>query len=70
MIIPPAEHPSGWLCLVAFIFRRGRSLLILADKVLSGTTGWRISEGKVPRFLYNYTNGAFGANFPQKEKLQ
>ena len=24
MYIPPAEHPSGWLCLVAFIFRRGR----------------------------------------------
>ena len=64
MYIPPAEYPSGWLCLVAFIFRRGRSLLILADKVLSGTTGWGISKGKVPRFLYIYTNGAFGADVP------
>ena len=65
MYIPPAEHPSGWLCLVAFIFRRGRSLLILVGKVLSGTSDKRISKGKVPRFFYNYTNGAFGANFPQ-----
>ena len=65
MHIPPAEHPSGWLCLVAFIFRRGRSLLILVGKVLSGTSDKRMSKGKVPRFFYIYTNGAFGANFPQ-----
>ena len=29
----------------------------------------RISKGKVPRFFYNYTNGAFGANFPKETKL-
>ncbi len=70
MYIPPAEHPSGWLCLVAFIFRRGRSLLILVGKVLSGTSDKRISKGKVPRFLYNYTNGAFGADVPRNFQLQ
>ena len=32
---------------------------------LSGTSVLRISKGKVPRFFYIYTNGAFGANFPQ-----
>ena len=68
MHIPPAEHPSGWLCLVAFIFRRGRSLLILVGKVLSGTSDKRISKGKVPRFLYSYTNGVFGADVPQTTK--
>ena len=34
MTIPPAEHPSGLLCLVASHIRRGRSLLILIGKVL------------------------------------
>ena len=33
MYIPPAERPSGLLCLVAFHIRRGRSLLILIGKV-------------------------------------
>ena len=32
---------------------------------LAGTSDWRISKGKVPRFLYIYTNGALGANFPE-----
>ena len=27
-----------------------------------------MSKGKVPRFFYIYTNGAFGANFPTKRK--
>ena len=31
----------------------------------AGTSIERISKGKVPRFLYIYTNGAFGANFPE-----
>ena len=64
MTIPPAEHPSGWLCLVAFHIRRGRSLLILIGKVLQDL---RVEnkQKEVPRFFYIYTNGAFGANFPQ-----
>ena len=33
MYIPPAERPSGLLCLVAFHIRRGRCLLILIGKV-------------------------------------
>ena len=65
MYIPPQSIPRGLLCLVAFHIRRGRSLLILVGKVLSGTSDKRISKGKVPRFFYIYTNGAFGANFPQ-----
>ena len=27
-------------------------------------------QKEVPRFFYNYTNGAFGANFPQNIQLQ
>ena len=34
------------------------------------TSGKRIGKDKVPRFLYSYTNGAFGANFPQNFQLQ
>ena len=70
MTIPPQSVPS-WIALfggisysawafVAYSYRKG----------LSGTSSQRISEGKVPRFLYIYTNGAFGANFPQNIQLQ
>ena len=34
--------------------------------MVSSTSNRRISKSKVPRFFYIYTNGAFGANFPQK----
>ena len=53
----PARRASfvGLLCLAAFHIRRGRSLLILVGKVLSGTSDKRISKGKVPRFLYIFT---------------
>ena len=62
---PAAEHPlwtalfggisySAW-ALLAYSYRKGHS----------GTSTKRISKGKVPRFLYIYTNGAFGADFPQ-----
>ena len=27
-------------------------------------------QKEVPRFFYNYTNGAFGANFPQKQTYE
>ena len=64
MYIPPAEHPSGWLCLVAFIFRRGRSLLILIGKVFQ-CLRLENKQKEVPRFFYIYTNGAFGADFPR-----
>ncbi len=30
----------------------------------------RISKGKVPRFLYIYANGAFGADVPQNIQQQ
>ena len=30
----------------------------------------RISKGKVPRFFYIYTNGAFGADVPQNIQQQ
>ena len=64
MTIPPQNVPS-WTTLfggisysawafVAYSYRKG----------LSGTSNQRISKGKVPRFFYNYTNGAFGANVP------
>ena len=62
----PAHRASfvGLLCLVAFHIRRGRSLLILIGKVLQDL---RVEnkQKEVPRFFYLYTNGAFGANFPQ-----
>ena len=45
---------SAW-AVVAHSYRKG----------LSGTSNQRISKGKVPRFLYIYTNGVFGTNFPQ-----
>ncbi len=63
MTIPPAEHPSGLLCLVAFHIRRGRCLLILA-KGFTRASIWRISKGKVPRFFISI-NGWSGANFPE-----
>ena len=68
MYIPPQSVLHGLLCLVAFHIRRGRSLLILVGKVLSGTSDKRISKDKVPRFLYIYTNGAFGADVPKETK--
>ena len=52
MYIPPQSVLHGLLCLVAFHIRRGRSLLILVGKVLSGTSDKRISKGKVPRFYF------------------
>ena len=69
MYIPPTEHPlldcsvwwhfiSAW-AFIAYSYRKG----------LAGTSRKRISKGKVPRFFYNYTNGAFGANFPKETKL-
>ena len=69
MYIPPQSIPCGLLCLVAFHIRRGRSLLILA-KGFTRTSIERISKGKVPRFFYICTNGAFGADFPQNIQLQ
>ena len=64
MYIPPQSIPCGLLCLVAFHIRRGRCLLILIGKVLQDL---RVEnkQKEVPRFFYFYTNGAFGANFPQ-----
>ena len=47
-------------------YRRGHSLFIL----VTGSCRNLNAENKqkeVPRFFYNYTNGAFGANFPQKQ---
>ncbi len=66
MTIPPQSVLDGLLCLVAFHIRRGRYVLILIGKGLAGTSLQRISKGKVPRFLYIYTNGKFGADFPTK----
>ena len=64
MYIPPQSIPCGLLCLVAFHIRRGRCLLILIGKVLQDL---RVEnkQKEVPRFFYNYTNGAFGANVPE-----
>ena len=69
MTIPPQSVPQ-WIALfggisysawafVAYSYRKG----------LAGTSLQRISKGKVPRFLYIYTNGAFGADFPRKISL-
>ena len=63
----PAHRASmrGLLCLVAFHIRRGRCLLILA-KGFTRASIWRISKGKVPRFLYIYTNGGVWNQPPTK----
>ena len=64
---PATERPcvdcSVWW---HFIFGVGVRCLFLWMG-LAGTSNWRISKGKVPRFFYIYTNGSFGANFPQKK---
>ena len=55
MTIPPTEHPlldcSVWWL---FIFGVGVRCLFLWMG-LAGTSNWRISKGKVPRFLYIFT---------------
>ena len=65
MTIPPAERPcvdcSVWW---HFIFGVGVACLFLWMG-LAGTSNWRISKGKVPRFLCIYTNEVFGADFPK-----
>jgi len=45
---------SAWALHAYFLFER-----------FTRAAEWRISKGKVPRFLYIYTYGVFGANFPQ-----
>ena len=50
-------------------YRRGHSLFILVTGSFRNL--YRENKQKeVPRFFYNYTNGAFGANFPQNIQLQ
>ena len=69
MTIPP-QSVHAWTALFGGIsYRRGRSLLVL----VAGSFRYLKKENKqkeVPRFFYNYTNGAFGANFPQNIQLQ
>ena len=65
MYIPPQSIPCWIAPFGGISYRRGRSLLILIGKGLAGTSLQRISKSKVPRFFYIYTNGVFGANFPQ-----
>ena len=49
-------------------YRRGHSLFILVSKVYQ-SRGTENKQKEVPRFFYNYTNGAFGANFPTKHSI-
>ena len=46
-------------------YRRGHSLFILVGRSFRNL---RVEnkQKEVPRFFYNYTNGAFGANIPKK----
>ena len=46
-----------------------KRLLALILVWFTRATELRINKGKVPRFLCIYTNGAFGADVPRKEKL-
>ena len=48
-------------------YRRGHSLFILVGRSFRNL---RVEnkQKEVPRFFYIYTNGAFGANFPQQQK--
>ena len=65
MTIPP-QSIHAWTALFGGISYSAWALLAYSyRKGHSGTSTKRISKGKVPRFLYIYTNGAFGADFPQ-----
>ena len=68
MTIPPQSVPS-WTALFGGCSYSAWALLAYSCERVYQSLVTENKQKEVPRFFYNYTNGAFGANFPKETKL-